>query len=87
MNNHQIISKRMIDVNHCLAELARRKLTITDIKISDTKKPRITIVGFSSTPGGLKGGTLTRIRIHQKRFETYATELNGCQVEWKVAAN
>ena len=86
MNNNQIISQRMRDVSHCLAELAKRGLAITDIKISDSKKPCITILGYSKTPGGLQGGMLMRIKHHQQRFETYATEVNGCQVQWKVVA-
>ena len=86
MNNNQIISKRMTDVSHCLAELGRRNLAITEIKISDAKKPCITIMGYNKTPGGLKGGMLMRIKQHEKRFETYATEISGCQVQWKVMA-
>lgn len=85
MNNNEIISKKMEDVRHCLAELARRGCTISSIEIKDAK-PRITILSFHKAPGGLRGGTLTRIKQGDRRLETYATELNGCQVQWKVPA-
>ncbi|PTB82871.1 hypothetical protein C9933_00295 [Methylophaga nitratireducenticrescens] len=85
MTNNEIISKKMNDVIHCLAELARRGCTITTVEIKDGK-PRITIASFHKTPGGLRGGTLTRIKQGDRRLETYATELNGCQVMWKIPA-
>jgi len=85
MSSNEIINKKMDDVRYCLAELARRGCTIASIEIKDAK-PRITIVSFHKAPGGLRGGTLTRIKQGDRRLETYATELNGCQVQWKVPA-
>ncbi|WP_297813653.1 hypothetical protein [uncultured Methylophaga sp.] len=83
---NDIISKKVEDVRHCLAELARRNLTITDINIGEARKPTITIIGYNNSPGGLKGGTKTRIRAGLRNLETYATEVSGCQVQWKVVA-
>lgn len=83
--NNKIIAKKLDSVRYCLAELARRGLSIIDIQIGD-RKPLITIQGFNDKPGGLKGGTLMRITESGRHWETFATELEGCQVQWKVAA-
>jgi hypothetical protein len=55
------------------------------VEIKDGK-PRITIASFHKSPGGLQGGTLMRIKQGDRRLETYATELKGCQVMWKIPA-
>ena len=83
--NNKIIAKKMTDVNYCVAGLAQRGLSIASIVIKD-RKPVITIDSFHKTPGGLKGGFLMRITEGGRHWETYATELEGCQVQWKVAA-
>jgi len=83
--NNEIITKKLDNVSRCIAELARRGLSILDISVSD-RKPRITIQGYNDTPGGLKGGWCVRITEAGKRWETYATEVNGCQVQWRVSA-
>lgn len=82
---NQIISQKFEDVRHCMAELAKRNLTITGIEIKDGR-PRITIIGLNKSPGGLVGGTMTRIKMGHRRMETYATNLHNCQVQWKVPA-
>tara|TARA_R110000772_G_scaffold134846_4_gene243543 strand:- start:174 stop:440 length:267 start_codon:yes stop_codon:yes gene_type:complete len=83
--NNNIIAKKLQDVNYCLAELAQRGLSIVGIEIRD-RKPVITIDSYHKEPGGLKGGFLTRISEHGRHWETYATEVQGCQVEWRISA-
>lgn len=83
--NNKIMAHKISDLNYCVAELARRGLSITAIEIKD-RKPVITIDSSTKTPGGLKGGLLMQITEGGRHWETYATELEGCQVQWKVAA-
>lgn len=85
MKNNEIISKKMEDVRHCLAELASRGCTIDSIEIKHAK-PRITILSFHKNPGGLQGGILIRITEKNRRYETFATDVSGCQVMWKIPA-
>ena len=83
--NNEIIANKMNDAQFCLADLASRGLTIIAIEIKDTK-PVITIDSGEQEPAGLKGGVAIRITEAGRTWETYATQLEGCQVEWKVAA-
>lgn len=83
--NNKIIAKKMTDVNYCVADLAQRGLSITGIEIKD-RKPVVTIDSYSKAPGGLKGAVVVRITESGRHWETYATEVEGCQVQWKVAA-
>ena len=83
--NNEIIAKKMTDVNYCVAELAQRGLSITSIEIKD-QKPVIKINSYGKSPAGLKGGVVVRISHRGRHFETYAVELEGCQVQWKTAS-
>jgi hypothetical protein len=83
--NNKIISKKMDDAHFCLAILASKGLSITSIKIADAK-PVLTIDSGEHEPAGLKGGAAIRITESGRTWETYATIVEGCQVQWRVAA-
>jgi hypothetical protein len=84
--NNEIMNTKLDHAQFCVAFLEAKGVTVTGIEIKDAK-PVITIQSHTAQAipdqvAGLKRS----FTEHARNWQTYATELEGCQVEWTIPA-
>ncbi|MEE9357349.1 hypothetical protein [Candidatus Vondammii sp. HM_W22] len=79
------LAVQMEDAHHCLADLAKRGLSIRQVEVGLMPIPRIILDASYLELGGLKGG-IKCIKRNGIRTDVYATQHQRCQIEWEVPA-